>query len=102
MVTRKFFRIALIAGLLVLGGVFSASAGNLEKININTATVQELAQLTGVGPNHAAGIVKFRQQNGPFKTPAALMQVSGIGPKTFEKNKAVIVVEDSDRHPSKK
>jgi competence protein ComEA len=64
-----------------------------KKININTASVEELTQLKGVGPNHAAKIIAFREKNGPFKNPEDLIQVTGIGPRTFEKNKDVIVVE---------
>ena len=64
-----------------------------DKVNINTASIEQLVQLDRVGPKYAARIVEFRDQNGPFKTPEDLMQVAGIGPKTFEANKDRIVVE---------
>jgi competence protein ComEA len=76
---------------IIFSGAALAEAG--DKININTATVEELVQLDRVGPKYAVRIVEFRDQNGPFKTPEDIMQVAGIGPKTFEANKDRIVVE---------
>lgn len=55
------------------------------KININTADVVLLQQLTGVGPVTAQKIVDYREQNGSFTAIEDLKKVSGIGEKTFEK-----------------
>jgi competence protein ComEA len=63
------------------------------KVNINTATVDELAQLKRVGPAYAARIVEYREQNGPFEKPEDIMNVRGIGPKTWEANKDCLCVE---------
>jgi competence protein ComEA len=76
--------------MLMTGFVF---AGDQGKININTATVEELVQLDRVGPRYAEKIVVFRQENGLFKTPEDIMLVSGIGQKTFEVNKDRIIVK---------
>ncbi len=56
-----------------------------EKININTARAEELVALPGIGPSYAARIVKYREKNGPFKKIEDLLNVRGIGPKTFER-----------------
>jgi competence protein ComEA len=76
--------------MTIIGVAFAAEA---QKININTATAEELVQLERVGPSYAEKIVAFREKNGPFKTPEDIMQVAGIGPKTFEANKDRIVVK---------
>jgi competence protein ComEA len=53
-------------------------------ININTADVAALESLPGIGPALAQRILNYRQANGPFANPAEIMEVSGIGPATFE------------------
>ena len=82
----------LVALALLISGV-SVYAGNEAKIDINKASVEELTQLQGVGKSYAAKIVEYRDQNGPFAKPEDIMKVPGIGQKTFDKNKDVIVVQ---------
>ena len=55
-----------------------------EQININTATVDQLALLPGIGTRTAQAIIEYRAQNGPFKTVSDLTKVRGIGEKTLE------------------
>lgn len=78
---------------LVLGLSTPIPAAELEKININTATSEELGQLKRIGPTYAVRIIEFREANGPFKAPKDIMKVKGIGQKTWEDNKDRIVVE---------
>lgn len=52
-------------------------------VNINTATVAELQKLNGIGQKRAEQIIAYREQNGNFKKIEDIMQVSGIGEKTF-------------------
>ncbi|PLT30940.1 helix-hairpin-helix domain-containing protein [Peribacillus deserti] len=63
------------------------------KVNINTATEEELQTLTGIGPSKAAAILEFRKQNGGFKNADDLKKISGIGDKTFEKIKDRVLVQ---------
>ena len=79
------------AMVMILAGGAMAEAGG--KININTASVDELVQLDRVGQKYAERIVAYRDANGPFKAPEEIMQVAGIGEKTFEANKDRIVVK---------
>lgn len=62
------------------------------KININKADVQGLQGIPGIGPAKAAAIIEYREKNGPFKDPAQLKEISGIGEKTFEKLESSITV----------
>jgi len=55
------------------------------RININTASAEELTALPGIGPSYAQRIVEHREKNGPFKKVEDLLNVRGIGEKTFEK-----------------
>jgi competence protein ComEA len=68
-------------------------ASDMSPVNINTATSQELAQLKGVGPSYAEKIVAYRNANGPFSHPEDLVNVPGIGMRTFEANKDRIIVK---------
>ncbi len=64
----------------------SAPASGIQKlINVNTATAAELELLPGIGPVMAQRIIDDRATNGPYRTPADLDRVKGIGPKTLEK-----------------
>lgn len=94
MLNRKLIGAVLLTLLIGLISVMNAEAADVKKININTASAEELAQLKGIGPSHAAKIVAYREKNGPFKMPEDLMQVSGIGQKTIEANQEFIIVEE--------
>ena len=61
-------------------------------ININTATVQQLDTLPGIGPVTAQSIVTYRLQNGPFQQIEDIMNVPGIGPATFDRIRTLITV----------
>lgn len=54
-------------------------------VNINTADVDELTKIRGVGPAIAGRIVEYRNTNGAFKSIDEIKKVRGIGAKTFEK-----------------
>jgi competence protein ComEA len=61
-------------------------------VNLNTATAAELEKLPGVGPATAARIIEYRQKNGAFKKTEELMNVQGIGEKSFLKLKSLVTV----------
>ena len=65
---------------------------NTELININTATLEELDSLPGIGPSIAQRIIDYRDENGPFNTIEDIQNVSGIGPATFDDIKDLITV----------
>ncbi len=92
--STKFLVLCLALCMITLfaGGVL---AGEINKVNINTASVEELAKLDKVGLKYAQQIVEYRQKNGLFKQPQDIMNVKGIGQKIYEINKERIVVEKS-------
>lgn len=63
------------------------------KININTATAEQLETLKGVGPALARRIVEDRQRHGPFTTAESLKRVRGIGAKVYQDNRHRLVVQ---------
>jgi len=66
-----------------------------KKININTATTEELQALPRVGPKIAQRIVDFRKENGKFQRVEDIMKVKGIGEKTFLRMRNMITVEET-------
>lgn len=70
----------------------SSEQGSGEKINLNTANVADLQKLTGIGEKKAEQIIAYREQKGSFKKIEDLMQVSGIGEKTFASLKDQLAV----------
>lgn len=62
-------------------------------VNINTATLDELQAISGVGQKKAEAIIAYREENGRFQTAEDLMKVSGFGEKSFERIKTSITVK---------
>ena len=74
-------------------GATSKEVSKEGKVNINTATVEELKTLKGVGEKKAEAIIEYRKKNGSFKTKEDLMKVRGIGKKLFESFEERIVTQ---------
>ncbi len=63
------------------------------KVNINTASQEELENLSGIGPSTAEKIIKYRTEIGKFKAIEDLKEISGIGEGKFNKIKDMICVK---------
>jgi len=73
-------------------GATAGDAGS-GKININTATEEQLQQISGIGPSKAKAIIEYREKNGLFQRIEDLDKVSGIGEKTIEQMEDQITVQ---------
>lgn len=61
-------------------------------VNLNTATKADLEKLPGIGPSMAQRILDYRQKNGAFKKVEELMNVQGIGEKSFLQLRTLVTV----------
>ncbi len=81
--------VAVFLGLILMAGSAGAEGSKQPAfsgtVNLNTASVDELMELPGVGPSKAEAILAFRKARGGFKKVEDLMKVKGIGRKTFQK-----------------
>lgn len=80
------------AGVSAGGEGGAAGAGAGVRINLNTASSQELMQLTGIGESRAADIIRYREENGRFQKIEDIMKVPGIKDAGFQKIKDRITV----------
>ena len=94
--------IAALAALFLIGSLSAISAKDMNsptaeaaagKIDINTADAETLSTLKGIGPSTAKRIVEYREKAGNFKTVEDLMDVKGIGEKSFQRLKPFITVK---------
>ena len=76
--------------------MLASSAWAAEPVNVNTASAEEIAEsLNGVGLSKAARIIEYREANGPFIHVDELVNVKGIGVRTIDKNKGMILLQGS-------
>jgi competence protein ComEA len=88
------FLVLSLAGIIGAPAALAAEQDGGGRININTAGVDELSELPGIGPAYAQRIVDYRKEYGPFKTIEDLLNVRGIGDRTFEKIRDRITVKE--------
>jgi uncharacterized protein len=69
---------------------------NLVGVNLNTASAALLQYISGITPKLAENIVKYREENGPFKSRAELLNVNGFGPKAFEQAAGFLRIFDGE------
>ena len=99
--TRTFLSSLALGILLTLVPVGPASAQSQSStqiepafvVNLNTATSTELQRLPGIGVRTAERIIEFREKNGPFTKIEEVMNVQGIGERTFLRLRAQLTVE---------
>ncbi len=99
---RDLRRIQVVQLMVVcLALVFSVGPAMAEKkVNINTATVEELQTLPKIGPKTAEAIVKYREEH-PFESVDDLLNVKGIGEKKLEQIKPYVTVGEKTKKQKK-
>jgi len=105
MTLRRFVATGLaltMAALLVSGPAMAAGKpAPTAKVNINTASVEQLTTLPGVGPKLAARIVEYRQKSGTFRSTQELINVKGVGEKNYAKIEAWLTVGEAPKAAGK-
>lgn len=82
----------LFVALALAGALQAADRAPAHPVNLNTATLTELMQLPRIGLKTAERIVAFRKQHGGFQRPEELMNVKGIGEKSYARLKPHLLV----------
>ena len=85
---------------LILAGWLLTMGLALAQVNINSATVEQLDGLKGIGPTKAQAIVDYRKKNGPFKSVDDLQNVPGIGPATLKDLRGDVMISGTSRVPA--
>lgn len=73
-------------------GGSAATSGEGQPVNLNTATLDQLTSLDGIGPKTAQKIIEYRDAHNGFSSIEELMEVPGIGPAKFEQIKGQVVI----------
>ena len=81
-------------------GKGAAALAPVTAVNLNSATQAQLEALPGIGPRTAALILEYRQKSGGFKKVEELMNIKGIGEKSFLKLKPMVVVPPKSDKPA--
>ena len=66
------------------------------RMNLNTASAQQLQRLPRIGPKMAERIIAYREEHGPFARASHVVRIRGIGPKTFEQLEPYLFVDEAD------
>ncbi|MGH9713167.1 MAG: ComEA family DNA-binding protein [Candidatus Acidiferrales bacterium] len=91
---RGIFVVAVVAIFVALGQGIATAQKKLpaKPIDLNTATLEQLEQLPGVGPSTAKAIIQFREKSGPFKRVEDLLAIHGISKSRLEKLRPYVTV----------
>lgn len=100
----RIIPIAILCSILLLTPrLLEAVSGNTPgTININSANIDMITTLPGIGKVTAEKIIQYRIENGKFKKKEDLIKIRGIGQKKFEKIKDLFILSDDGNNQGKK
>lgn len=93
MLKSRIILITLVLALAATGVLAAGEEAPKGVVNINTADATQIALLPGIGQKTAERIIAWREEHGGFQKPTDLMQVKGVGDRTFERLSPYVVVE---------
>jgi len=88
------------AALLLFGASRAQKTPPAAPLDLNSATVEQLEQLPGIGPTIAKAIVRFREKSGPLKRVEDLLAVRGVSKNKLEKLRPYVVVNAPEKKSS--
>lgn len=92
-----------VLGTLVVAGLMAfSSLSQAAELNINTANLEQLVQLKGIGDKKAAAIVAWREANGPFTSVEQLADVKGISTNTLQRMDTTLTLGNATKASSTK
>ncbi len=91
---KKILLLLMMMISLTITGVVYAGA----MINVNTASIEQLQDVKGIGPKMAEAIVAYRKTHGDFTSLDALTSVKGIGDKKLAKIKGSLMIKKVEKH----
>lgn len=100
---KRYISVVVILVVMFFSGMAYGQGKNAQgKINVNSATIEELQLLPGIGESTAKSILAYRKANGSFKSISELVKVKGIGEKKYKSLQGYVKTDGkSDFEPKK-
>ena len=103
-IARFAFILAAASLLFLFSGAALAQKKNppAKPVDLNSASVEQLQQVPGIGPATAKSIVNFREKSGPFQRVEDLLAIRGISKQALERMRPYVTVSAPETSPSKR
>ena len=99
--TQLMFLLALLSWAAVVAAAQGSKQPPAKPLDLNTATVEELQQLPGIGPATAKAIVRFREKSAPLRRVEDLLAIRGISRSRLEKLRPYVTVQPGEQKRSR-
>ncbi len=99
--TQLMFLLVLLSWAAVVAAAQGSKRPPVKPLDLNTATVEELQQLPGIGPVTAKAMVRFREKSGPFRRVEDLLAIRGISKARLKKLRPYVTVQPAEKNRSR-